>query len=563
MSKIIIEKNVIKKIFYNWQKKRFFNEIFWLKKFSKYNFSPKILNIDYGARVLTITNEGDTISKYNAPSDWKKQLDKILILLKKNNCFHGDINPGNILVKNKKLKLIDFAQSSKYLGKDISILKKRMFYDTFSKSRIDLFLSKIDYISNDLRTMVIWNKNNTKYIEKEISKSKHLSIIDKILVSKNCYEDIYKDRIFWLDKFYNRPIDRNTSKLKNDIICYIILSKKPTFKLCKMYFTGEHRFVDLNIFKFKMKIRKKRKNIIHIADNFEEAKRNSFYLSRTKNNFPYSYFVKSQYQHKTIKSVFDKLNKEKKLKYVVLRDKKNSQDDIDILCNNFFLFKRAIDGQSFKHKSLSFLSNTGDPLEDYGFKVSNFIKVKDREICVDIRSVGDGYFDNKWQLELIKNRIKYSNYFVSSKKNNLLSTIYHIVYHKGYKDQKYDMYLKSNLRKNHINLDYLKNYIDKYLKSKNYFITRPSDLTIPIIFKMSKDDYIKEFKHINHQIEKNNFSGANKMMFNLLFGQGIYCLLYNFFFILLLKNNFRYLKEIIKTILFKKFSRSHLKYFFN
>ena len=177
MSKIIIEKDVVKKIFYNWQKKRFFNEIFWLKKFSKYKFSPKILNVNYPDRILTITNEGETINNYNAPSDWKEQLEKILILLKKNNCFHGDINPGNILIKNKKIKLIDFAQSRKYFGKDIAMLKKRMFFDEFSKNRINLFLKKSEYTSNDLRTMVVWNKKNHRYIEKEILKNKKIIII--------------------------------------------------------------------------------------------------------------------------------------------------------------------------------------------------------------------------------------------------------------------------------------------------------------------------------------------------------------------------------------------------
>ena len=563
MSKIIIEKDVVKKIFYNWQKKRFFNEIFWLKKFSKYKFSPKILNVNYPDRILTITNEGETINNYNAPSDWKEQLEKILILLKKNNCFHGDINPGNILIKNKKIKLIDFAQSRKYFGKDIAMLKKRMFFDEFSKNRINLFLKKSEYTSNDLRTMVVWNKKNHRYIEKEILKNKKIIIIDKILISKNCYEDIYKDRIFWLDKFYNRPIDRKTSKLKNDIICYIIESKKPIFKSYKMFFTGEKRVVDSNIFKFKMKIRKKRRNIVHISDNFEEAKRNSFFLSRTKNNFPYNYFIKSQYKHKSIKDMFKKLNLEKKLKYIVLRHQKNLNDDIDVLCNDFFLFKRTVDGQSFKLKGLNLFSNTGDPFEDYGFKVSNYVKIKNREICIDIRSIGDGYFNKKWQLELLKNRIKVNNYFTVSKKNNLLANIYHIVYHKGYIHKKYQMYLKSSLKNKTINFEYLKKYIDHYLKMKNFNITRPSDLTIPVIYKMSKKDYSEEFKLITYQIERNNFSGVNKMLHNLVTRQGFYAILYKHFWFLFFKNHFRYFKEIIRKILFKKFSRTHLKYFIN
>ena len=37
----------------------------------------------------------------------------------------------NLLVKNKKLKLIDFAQSTKKSGEKIIYLKKRMFFDKY------------------------------------------------------------------------------------------------------------------------------------------------------------------------------------------------------------------------------------------------------------------------------------------------------------------------------------------------------------------------------------------------------------------------------------------------
>ncbi len=105
MSKIVKEKNIIKKFFFNWQSQRFYNEIYWLKKLSKYDFSPKILDINYPKQILTITNEGENINKNNVPPNWEKQLKKILILLKKNNCFHGDINSENLLVKKKKIKI--------------------------------------------------------------------------------------------------------------------------------------------------------------------------------------------------------------------------------------------------------------------------------------------------------------------------------------------------------------------------------------------------------------------------------------------------------------------------
>ena len=447
MSKIIYENNTIKKIFFNWQYERFLNEIHWLKKFKNCDFTPKILKINFEKKIIELTNVGVRINSTNLPKNWLNQLGTILKTLKQNNCFHGDINSENILVKNKKLKLIDFAQSGQIFDKNIIYIKKRMFFDEYSKNRIDLNLNKIDYRSNDLRTLIVWDKSNEELVDKEIKKNKNFKIIDKILLSKNCYEDVFKDRIFWLDKFYNREIDRNSPKLTKDIICYIILSKKSFFEQKKMLFTNEVRYVDNNIFEFKKKIRNKRKNIIHISDNFEEAKRNAFYISRNKNNYPYKYFTKSQFKHQSLSNLVDGLNKNKKLKYIFIRNRLDKSGDIDVLCNNYFLFKKEIDGQSFKHKNLRLISNSGDPVEDYGFKVANFAKIKNEEICFDVRYLGDNYLCEHWQKELLNRRTKYQNHYTLSFNDKLYTLIYHIVYHKGYIDKKYHPILKKNLKK--------------------------------------------------------------------------------------------------------------------
>ena len=56
---------------------------------------------------------------------------------------------------------------------------------------------------------------------------------------------------------------------------------------------------------------------------------------------------------------------------------------------------------------------------------------------------------------------------------------------------------------------------------KSYEIPRPTDLTIPITLKLDINKLFKEFNLIEKQIEKNNFSGANKMLLNLAKYQGM------------------------------------------
>ena len=326
-----------------------------------------------------------------------------------------------------------------------------------------------------------------------------------------------------------------------------------------MLFTNEVRYVDSNIFEFKKKIRRKRRNIIHISDNFEEAKRNAFYISRNKKNYPYKYFTDAQFNHQSLNSLIKKLNKNKKLKYVFMRDKLDKYGDIDVLCNNYFLFKKEIDGQSFKHKNLKLISNSGDPVEDYGFKVANFVKIKGKHFFFDIRYLGDNYICEQWQKVLLKRKIKYLNYYTLNFKDKLYTLIYHIVYHKGYIDKKYYPILEKKFKKEKIYLKYLKEEIDNYLIKNNYKITRPLDLTIPMINKLSKQNFKNEYKSINKQIGKNNFSGANKMIFNLIKFQGLKYLLNIIFLQIVMKNQIKYLKNILKNIIFKKISRSNLK----
>ena len=190
----------------------------------------------------------------NKPKNWLKQLEKILYILKKNNCFHSDIKPDNLLVNKKKIILIDFAQSIKIsdLKKNL-FFKKKNFYDQYSKNRINLSINKNSILSNDIRVLVLWNEKYEKQIDNKIKYNRNIQIIDKIKIRKDFYKDIYKDRIFWIDQFYNKKISKTSDKLKNNIFVYIIRSLKPIFKSNKMIFSDENKIVDHKIFSFKKK----------------------------------------------------------------------------------------------------------------------------------------------------------------------------------------------------------------------------------------------------------------------------------------------------------------------
>ena len=84
---VYIKKKIVKKFFLSRDKILFYNELYWLKKFKKYEFVPKILDIDYKNYAISLSHVGERISKNNKPKDWVNQLSKILNYLKIKNFF--------------------------------------------------------------------------------------------------------------------------------------------------------------------------------------------------------------------------------------------------------------------------------------------------------------------------------------------------------------------------------------------------------------------------------------------------------------------------------------------
>ena len=82
--KVSISKKFVHKDFSPEGLTLFLNEIYWLKKLNRYKFVPKILNINYKKKIISLSYEGEKITNLNKPNNWKTKLKKILFLLKKN-----------------------------------------------------------------------------------------------------------------------------------------------------------------------------------------------------------------------------------------------------------------------------------------------------------------------------------------------------------------------------------------------------------------------------------------------------------------------------------------------
>ena len=172
--------------------------------------------------------------------------------------------------------------------------------------------------------------------------------------------------------------------------------------------------------------------------------------------------------------------------YVILRfwedlNDLNKIDDIDILCENLLVFR----------------NDTFSVKRSWG--VSSYkVKINSLEISIDLRFVGDNYYDPSWQIKMLEKKIKKNYFYVLDQKNYFWSYLYHIIYHKKEVKKKEISYLISinNEIKNFdaSMFDNANMYLNNFLKNNYFQITSPLDLTINIGSDVSNSSIFQRLK---------------------------------------------------------------------
>lgn len=99
---------VIKTIVYpKYQQELVDREVYWLTALKDTGFVPKLFKVEEVSLYLEYI--GPVLSEINIPKNAESQLLQILLTLNEYNCLYNDWKPENILVKDKKLYLIDFG----------------------------------------------------------------------------------------------------------------------------------------------------------------------------------------------------------------------------------------------------------------------------------------------------------------------------------------------------------------------------------------------------------------------------------------------------------------------
>jgi hypothetical protein len=290
-------------------------------------------------------------------------------------------------------------------------------------------------------------------IENEFKNS--LQLIEKIHMKK------LEEKKNIISKFYDTPVD--DFRGNTDFNIYIVKDTNPVYD--NRNTTKGNRKVNIHMFDLKQSLRKITGGCkIHATDNIQETKDNlkvlglyeKFYNNKTFN---------------TLKDVFDELNKYPQLKWVITHNFHDfiDGDDIDFLTDDYYYFMRALDTiEKPKGKKLNSISNGGT-------SVRNYIKVGKIDIPIDIRYLGDNFYDKKLQQDMLNTRIKHQNgFYVPNKEMHLYSLIYHTIVHKPKISNTYiNVFKEYGLQDSEINKKSLKNKLDIFFKKNGYSYVKP------------------------------------------------------------------------------------------
>lgn len=104
-------------------------ETFWLNHLQECEWVPRIISSNNDS--ITLNYVGERLTAENLPQDWQDQIRFISAELKRFNCSHNDIKPEDMLVKNKKIYIVDFGWATR-IGDEIPSHWPRVIGEEFA-----------------------------------------------------------------------------------------------------------------------------------------------------------------------------------------------------------------------------------------------------------------------------------------------------------------------------------------------------------------------------------------------------------------------------------------------
>ena len=268
------------------------------------------------------------------------------------------------------------------------------------------------YRQPEYHAFVLWDPSLWISQEAFLGKTPSVEVVDTFVVTDNHKE--------WCLTIYGdddnaRYHDYCMSKGNPKVV--VVRDPNPEYGAWKT--AGANQVLNKNIYSLKTKMRSMTESgfkAVHSSNNVEETMLVLEPLNRQYGPPPPEF--------KTIKDLFDSFDQHSCFRYVVLRSHEEVNQgsiskDIDILVNDFYMFK-AITGAKSNHKKTM-------REFDNGPNTQNIIGGKWK---FDVRYVGDGYYDTAWQLHMLQHRVKSAGVWVQEPLSYAMSLLYHYNVHK-------------------------------------------------------------------------------------------------------------------------------------
>ncbi|HID97393.1 MAG TPA: glycosyltransferase [Thermodesulfobacteriaceae bacterium] len=135
------------------------------------------------------------------------------------------------------------------------------------------------------------------------------------------------------------------------------------------------------------------------------------------------------------------------------------------------------------------------------YRVHFRISINGRHVPIDLRYVGDNYYDEKWQKGILNSRRKFRNFYVPSQTDHFYSLLYHALVHKAAIAEDYSVRLHALAK--HIGLNTgadvfysiraAFDILNTFLKENSYEIVKPDDLSVYFNVSAVMLQYCKTF----------------------------------------------------------------------
>lgn len=195
-------------------------------------------------------------------------------------------------------------------------------------------------------------------------------------------------------------------------------------------------------------------------------------------------------KYNSIQEVFDILHAQK-VDYAVLRNYSNlleddiymdGHGDIDIICADSLAIVNALNAYS----------NDTNKRDGIGNGTHYYIYLKDKKVSLDLRHIGDDYYCEKWQREMLATKVWKPGFYILNKEQHFYTLIYHAIIQKRTFSLEYEHRLKRMGERLEIPIlstssSFYIQILERYMKQHNYTYNYPSDKYVPLLEKHIQD----------------------------------------------------------------------------